>query len=214
MSTIIENVSAIAKSDLRGKNFTFFAVEGVGDVYVPSDLLGRCGFEIIELHRNDDVELDYKIQNDGRLRATWIGRIADKVAPVKKAERNESPKPVSASKATPTVVSVKPKKAVYEPRSWTRKAIDRNGDRYLVKVTSPSRKITMYEIENRGQSGEVISTDPLGEVTLAAAREALGKHIVHPEAPNAGKKTNDPTVSRSMKGTSSGGGQSGGKKGK
>lgn len=44
----------------------------------------------------------------------------------------------------------------------------------------------------------------LGKVSLAEARENIGKVIQHPELPGAGVKTNDPTVSQAMAAGNSG----------
>jgi hypothetical protein len=93
----------------------------------------------------------------------------------------------------------------------TRSTVDRNGDKRLVKV-SLNGNFLGYQIETIGESGEVVSRQSLGDMNLTAARNVLGKFILHPTPANAGKKTNDPTVSRSMKGSSTGGGNN--KKGK
>lgn len=94
-----------------------------------------------------------------------------------------------------------------------RTPVDRNGDKRIVKVSLNSQ-VLGYAVENMGESGQVISTEGLGKLSLTEARTLIGKSISHPQPANAGKPTNDPAISQGMKGSSTGGGNKGGKKGK
>lgn len=89
-----------------------------------------------------------------------------------------------------------------------RQTIDRNGDKRIVKV-SLGTKVLGYQVETIGESGDVVSCEGLGKLSLAEARALIGKSINHPVRANAGTKTNDPTTSRAMKGASTGGGKKG-----
>lgn len=91
-----------------------------------------------------------------------------------------------------------------------RTIVDRNGDKRLVKVML-GRDFLGYQVELIGQSGEIISTEGLGKLSLTEARAHIGKQISHPLSAGAGKKTNDPAISQGMKGSSSGGGNKKGK---
>ena len=96
----------------------------------------------------------------------------------------------------------------------TRTIVDRIGDKRLVKVVL-GRDFVGYQLEVMGESGEVVSTEGLSKLSLVEARALIGKSISHPTPANAGKPTNDPTVSRNMKGSNGGGGDNKkGKKGK
>ena len=108
------------------------------------------------------------------------------------------------------------KPAKTEPKVATtqrevRQVVDRVADKRIVKV-SLGAEFLGYQIEVLGESGDVVSREGLGKLSLAEARALIGKLIAYPV--KTGGKTNDPKLSQSMKGSSTGGGNKGGKKGK
>ena len=90
--------------------------------------------------------------------------------------------------------------------------VDRHGDKRIVKTTLGTDTLG-YSVETLGESGNVVSREGLGKLSLSEARALIGKIIAHPV--KEGGKTNDPKVSQGMKGSSTGGGNNkGGQKGK
>ena len=69
--------------------------------------------------------------------------------------------------------------------------IDRNGDKFIVKVTKGATFLG-FNIETRGESGDVVSRKKHGKISLAEARELIGKTISHPVPEGHGMKTNFP----------------------
>lgn len=90
--------------------------------------------------------------------------------------------------------------------------VDHHGDKRIVKTTLGTDALG-YSVETLGESGNVVSREGLGKLSLSEARALIGKVIAHPV--KEGGKTNDPKVSQGMKGSSTGGGNNkGGQKGK
>ena len=95
------------------------------------------------------------------------------------------------------------------PKPFERdRIVDRHGDKRIVKTTLGA-EVLGYSVETLGESGDVVSREGLGKLSLAEARALIGKSISHPIAANAGTPTNDPKVSQGMKGSSIGGGNKG-----
>ena len=98
----------------------------------------------------------------------------------------------------------------HKPAVETKSVFDRNGDKSLVMVKKAA-KFVRFELLVKGESGDVTTTN-LGAISATQARSVIGKVLSHSMPANAGKPTNDPTVSRNMKGSNGGGGDN--KKGK
>lgn len=94
-----------------------------------------------------------------------------------------------------------------EEAAMIRRIVDRSGDKVIVKVTDMRGGTPYYEVREGAVDGKLLSGSAM--LTLAKAREMIGKVIEPPKPEGHGVKTNVPDISQKMaQAKASGGGGS------
>ncbi|MEK7639368.1 MAG: hypothetical protein AAB388_04380 [Patescibacteria group bacterium] len=178
---------SVIKPVCRG--FGFLSInDGGPEIFVTQAMLNAAGFANINTKVDDKLVIDYVTLENGKRRVSKIHSL-----------NGQSVTTTEPSKSAPAKLT----NAL--PKNTNRlivRTVDRNGDLELQKISDAYRPHVpaSYRVM---KDGKLIKA--LGIVSLKEARLAIGKVVAPPAADGHGKKTNDPTVSQSMRRPSSGG---------